>query len=163
MKRPDKESGWLIGGMLIFLVGVAWTFSSLQRYPAEHRRIERKRSDLQEIINVQRAQEQELAAVRLFDQLPAPRPPDLAALIREQLPDSPAEVRQRETHPAWDAWQAHRMEVRFESIPVHEIGRLLTLAEQQRPPWRLVEGNIRAAEDRPESARATLIFEGLMK
>ena len=163
MKRPDHSTWWLAGASLLLLIGGIWTVSTLQRYPAQKRHIERKIDDLQQIAAYQRAQKGDLAAVQAFENLPANRPIDLSTLLREQAPVVQSEVRRRETRAAWGDWQAHRMEVRLERVPLDVLGRFLSAAEQQRPPWRLIESNIVATEEQPGAARATLVFEGLAK
>ncbi len=163
MRRPDHSTWWLIGGSATLLIGMLWSLSNIQRYPAQRRHIERKHADLRQMAALHASRERELDAVRAFDHLPAGRPPDWTFLLREQAPGIAAEVRRRDSRDAWGSWQAHRMEVTFEPIPLNDLGRLLTAAEQQRPPWRLVEGNILAADQRPGAARATLVFEGLSK
>lgn len=163
MKRPNSGIWWLAAGGLVFFIGIVWTVSSLQRYPLQKQHIERKNADLQRMTALQAEQDRELAAVRMFEALPSTRPPDLTALLRERFPGISAEVRRRETLPARDDWQAQRMEITFDNIALAELGRFLAIVESQRPPWRLIEGNLLAAEQRPGTARATLVFEGLNK
>jgi len=163
MKQPDQGMAWMAGACLVLLIGIGWTLSSVQHHRAQQTHIERKLADRQSIAVYQLALDRQLAAVRAFDELAADRPTDLAVLLRAQWPGIQAEVRRRDSVPAWGAWQAHRMEVSIENIALNELGRILAATERERPPWRLVEGNILAADQRPGAARATLVFEGLSK
>lgn len=163
MKKPEQSIWWLIGGCVVLLSGILWSLSNIQRHPAQRRYIERKQADLQQMAALHESLQRQLDTVRAFDDLPSSRPPDWSSLLRDHAPDFPAEVRRRDTRDAWGPWQAHRMEVAFEHIALDALGQLMSAAEQQRPPWRLVEGNIRAANQRPGMARATLVFEGLSK
>ncbi len=163
MSAPKTSRTWLATGFIVLLIGAGWTVHSLRHYSPHRLHLDRKLADLQRIASYQESHEEKRDAVRAFDALPAQRPPELAPLLREHLPGIRAEVRRRETAAAWGDWQVHRMEVSLDDVPLERLGFFISLAETQRPPWRLIESNIRATDQRPGHARATVVFEALSK
>ena len=160
--KPNVPVSWLISvAGLSLLVGSIWTVTTLTRLPGQRRHLQRKAADLHTIVGYQRTLEEHRDAVRMFEALPDKRPTPLVSLVREQIPDAAKEVRRRDARPAADNWQAQRWEVDLDNIPLNQLGVLLAGLESERPPWRLIEASIRAADRDADRARVTLLLEGL--
>ena len=163
MKHPAPHQWILALAGAVLLIGLVWTVHTVRDFPDQRRRLEASRSDLHTLRLIERQQRSQTAAVTVFDQLDRTRPHDLNQLARDWAPGARTEARRRETVPAWGEWQATRWEISFDQVPADQLGDFLRQAEATLPPWRWIEGSLRAADQTQSGVRATLILEALEK
>lgn len=158
MKRPTSIL-WLCLTVIAFIGTLIWTTVIALGY-AEHRRhVDRKQADLDAI----RAWESRLetwqaAQIKLETATDLQWNP-LAALVRSILNDTEVDVRRRETIALPDAWQVQQWEIDIRNHDLDGIGRLLTVLESQRPPWRIQSLTLTASDAQPANARVHVMVE----
>lgn len=152
----------LISGIVLVLVIV---LSIVQVRQAVQRRasMERKQDTLTQLEAMLEQQSAWQSALRPFEQLDTDRPPELARLLREQYPGLRADVQRVDQVTTWPGWQAERYRLSIDSLPGDTVGTVLYMLETQRPPWTLIEGQVRASSQQADQVRLTLIVEGVRR
>ena len=90
------------------------------------------------------------------------QPVDLANWFREQQPDVPVELSDRETVSLMEGWMVRRVDVRWADASLAEVGRLVNRLETRTPPWRVAEVQVVAGR-KAGQGRLTLTLESLAK
>jgi hypothetical protein len=147
--------------VLVFLAGLFWTVHTLAATPGRLLQIYRKAGLITELRARQAGLTTAENAVAAFEQIAGKRPANLRELAKATLPGIAADIRPRETRSAVTGWSVRSADVLFGDIPLARLAAFLRAAEAQRPPWRLVECQI-AAADRG-TGRVSLVLEALEK
>jgi hypothetical protein len=145
------------------ILGIALTADSVIQAPQFAELMKRKYADLDRLLALQRDRARDLAAIDIFDQLPAKTPAPLSDLANTALPGNHPAIHQRETRPAAAGWSIRSVEVSFDSVKLADLARFIVKAGDSRPPWRLSEFNVTALEQSTASARASVVLEALEK
>ncbi len=163
MSTANSQRLFLLMATIALVVAVV--FSAVQLRQAGQRRasIERKLDTLSRLEIMREQQVAWQSALRPFEQLEADRPPELARLLREHYPGLRAEVQRLEQVAAWPGWQVEQYRLRIESLPAETVGTVLHMLESQRPPWKLLEGQVRASAQQTDQVRLNLVVEGLRR
>ncbi len=151
----------IIGALVLLATGLLWTIGTGQAQHAFRQRMDRRLQDLERLQQLRQAQARPLQVRAALEALPQGVPPELNRLLAEYGPDATADVRRRDTVSVGTGWQARRWEVHFDSVDLHALADWLRVLEQQRPPWRLIEGEWHSSDHPAGYARVTLILEGL--
>ena len=157
----DKIIAW--AAMAALLAGVAATVQSVRATPEKTRQLERKVADLGRLRKWQEERQDHLAALQPFEALKSPSPVLLADLAKKSFADARPDVRFREARPAADGWRVNTADVLLEKVRMADVSLFILAAENQRPPWKLVECSMTAGEQSPGYGRAVLVFEALEK
>lgn len=116
------------------------------------------------LADMEKAAERGAAAVRLFQELPDPRPVPVADLVRESLQgqkyDSFEQPQRETTVPGWALRQ---VEITFPEIELPRLAAFMARAEAQRPPWRVTAMTIRSLAQSGGIGHARLTLESLEK
>lgn len=103
------------------------------------------------------------AARSLFEALPVKRASALEQLASGVFREAKSpEIQEQETIAVGE-WFLKRYEVSFPDAPLAHVLEFASLAEAQRPPWRLVQCEIRASSRTSGTGHVTLVFESLEK
>jgi hypothetical protein len=162
MNRPQQAHIWLAGAVLTVLLGLAWSLQTLRQYPHTRNQLKQQMAQYERL---QAMRTEKAAQAAWMDQLTAPPAAftNPEQILRDQFPRLNRQVRWIQEPTAGPAWQLSRIEIVLADAPATAIGHLLYVLETQRPPWRLIEGEVRAADSTPENVQARLIFDGLAK
>lgn len=152
----------LIAG-LVLVVTVMFSIAQLSQAIQRRASVERKQDTLNRLEAMLEQQSSWQAILQPFNQLDADRPPELARLLREHYPGLRADVQRVDEVAAWPGWQAERYRLRIESLPADTVGTVLHMLETQRPPWTLIEGQVRASAQQADQVRLSLIVEGVRR
>ena len=157
----DKIIGWTAAAVL--LAGVAATVQTVRATPEKTRQLERKTVDLGRLRAWQEEHLDDLAALQPFEGLKSTEPVSLADLAKKSFADARPDLRFRESRPAAGGWRVDTADVLLEKVRMAEVSLFVLAAENQRPPWKLVECSMTAGEQAPGYGRAVLVFEALEK
>ena len=157
----DKIIGWTAA--VVLLAGVAATVQSVRATPEKTRQLERKVADLGRLRKWQAEHLDDLAALQPFETLKSREPVSLADLARKSFADARPDLRFRESRPAAGGWRVNTADVLLEKVRLPEVSLFVLAAENQRPPWKLVECSVTASGQSPGYGRAVLVFEALEK
>jgi hypothetical protein len=163
MKARWTELLLIAGAVILLLVGLVWSSITVQQLERTGEQLDRKQQDLQTLTALEARLSKPKAALQLMERTGASGPVDLQNLLRTQFPGQRLEARWREEREAAGGWRTVVMEVEANRISAVEVSRLLNITENQQPPWRLVECEVRALDASPETLDALLIFEGLLQ
>lgn len=84
-------------------------------------------------------------------------------MLRNAFPGLRIEVNLKQSEVAWQGWNVDTYQILIGSVPREIIGALLTLLENNRPPWRMIRIHIEALEGENDQVRLTLGIEGVRK
>ena len=157
----DKIIGWTAA--VVLLAGVAATVQTVRATPEKTRQLERKIADLGRLRTWQAEHLDDLAALQPFEALKSPTPVSLADLAKKSFTDARPDVRFREARPAAGGWRVNTADVLLEKVRMADVSLFILAAENQRPPWKLVECSMTADGPSPGYGRAVLVFEALEK
>ncbi|MBP7829360.1 MAG: hypothetical protein KA248_05540 [Kiritimatiellae bacterium] len=162
MKREAVVRG---ASAALFLLGLLLAARAAWQTRPVAEQIRAKLSDLDQLRALQAGRAREEQAVSFFENMSGHAPVPLRETVGRLLPGFPSAVRVGEDRPAASGWVVRQAEIGLDPVPFTEIGRLL--AELQgdgtRPPWRLVECQIKAAEQGAGQGRVTLGMQALEK
>ncbi len=157
----DKVIGWIAA--VVLLAGVAATVQSVRATPEKTRQLERKVTDLGRLRKWQTEHLDDLAALGPFEALKSREPVSLADLAKKSFTETRPDLRFRESRPAAGGYRVNTADVLLEKVRLAEVSLFVLAAENQRPPWKLVECSMTASEQAPGYGRAVLVFEALEK
>lgn len=162
MKRETLVRG---ASVALFALGLLLVARAAWQTGPVAGQIRAKLSDLDQMRELQAGRAREEQAVAFFENLPGHAPVPLREAVGRLLPGFPSAVRAGEDRPAASGWVVRQAEITLDPVPFTEIGRLL--AELQgdgtRPPWRMVECQIKTAEQGAGQGRVTLAMQALEK
>jgi hypothetical protein len=161
MKSRWTDLLLIAGAVILLIVGLGWSVLTVQQLDRTGQQLDRKQQELQTLTAIEARLAKPKAAFRLVERIGASGPVELQNLLRTQFPGQRLEARWREEREAAAGWRTVVMEVEANRISAVELSRLLNITENQQPPWRLVECEVRALDSSPETLDALLIFEGL--
>ena len=157
----DKIIGWTAAAVL--LAGVAATVQTVRATPEKTRQLERKTVDLGRLRAWQEEHLDDLAALQPFEGLKSTEPVSLADLAKKSFADARPDLRFRESRPAAGGWRVDTADVLLEKVRMAEVSLFVLAAENQRPPWKLVECSMTAGEQAPGYGRAVLAIDAVGK
>ncbi len=152
----------LLAGAALF-AGLALTLWAGVKTPAWLGQMARRQADHSKLLDLQAQAQTSRSALELFETLPSKKAPPLKELVSQAGITSAPDIRPREDSPAAEGWTVRSSELSFEQVRLADLARLIKLAAQARPPWRLRECVITASEQAPGDGRVTLALETLEK
>lgn len=149
----------------LLLLGILLTARAAWRTAPVTEQIRLKLEDLNQMRQLQAARGHEDRAVAFFDRMPEHAPVPLKEILGRLFPGIPSSVQSREESEAVSGWTIRPADIRLDMAPLADIGRLLAelQGDGRRPPWQLVECQIKAAEQAPGYGAVTLGVRALEK
>ena len=161
MKREPRLWLWY-GAAGLLAAGALWlTVRTAASTPRALAQLARRRGDLVQLQGLSERWIQQRSALQTVVEAGG-QPVDLAAWFREQRPDLPVELSDRETVNLLEGWVVRRVDVRWADVTLAEVGLLANRLESLTPPWRVAEIQV-AAGRRAGQGRVTLTLEALAK
>ena len=149
----------------ILLAGILLTLHAMWRTPPVAGQIRAKLEDLNQIRQGQAIRRREDQAVAGFDRMPEHAPVALRAVVGRLFPGLPSAVHVREGKEAVGGWMIREADIVLDRAPLAEISRLLVelQGDGNRPPWQLMECQVKASEQTPGYGAVTLGLRALEK
>lgn len=163
MRTKHAEALFLLLGVASVVTAVVMTVGSMLSVPERERHLDQLLTTLDDLARIRASLVDDEAAILRYEHLPETRPTDLAALAGRTAPGVAVDIQRREHKELGQGWVRNRMHVVFNQIALPDLGRFIDSAEQQRPPWRLVECQIKAHPSVEGAAVATLLVEGVQQ
>jgi hypothetical protein len=162
MNREQLVRGAAVG---LLLLGILLTARAVWRTPPVAEQIRAKLQDLEQMRQLQAGKRHEDSAVAFFEQMRDRNPAPLQEMVGRVFPGLPAEVHSREGKAAVAGWVARRAEFSLDAVALSEISRLLVelQGDGTRPPWQLMECQVKASEQSLGYGRVTLGVRALDK
>ncbi|MEM7393242.1 MAG: hypothetical protein AAF492_12930 [Verrucomicrobiota bacterium] len=151
---------WILNPILALVV--AGSFISTHGEASKARaKIDRKRADLEKLAALEKSGSGPRAYRGAFERLSETRPVDLGQLLDRTVPGLKARIRPDVARRAGGGWQTRTVRVEIDRIELDRLGVFLQQAESQRPPWRLVDCEIVAADE--GGGKVSLVLVALEK
>ncbi|MDD5678227.1 MAG: hypothetical protein PHW60_09605 [Kiritimatiellae bacterium] len=149
--------------LAVFLGGILAAIVTIRQNVLLREKIRNKTETLSRLAAIKQARDQHQAAVHVFESLSNAAPAALASLSRAAVTNATPEIREREARNLTAGWTLRQMEVVFSEVDLNQIPGFLLAAEQERPPWRLVECTLASSRKADGLGRAALIMEAVGK
>ena len=161
MKREPRLWLWYGVAGILALAALWLTVRTVVGTPRALAQLARRRGDLIQLQGLAERWIQQRSAMQTVVESGG-QPVDLANWFREQQPDVPVELSDRETVSLMEGWMVRRVDVRWADASLAEVGRLVNQLETRTPPWRVAEVQVVAGR-KAGQGRATLTLESLSK
>lgn len=125
------------------------------------RRVARKDSELQKMMELEQVADRQKRAVTAFEQLPSPMPPSLSEQIQAVLPGVQSDIRPGDAQEVGEAWSLRTATVVLQDIRYDDVVQLCRALETNRPPWRVAAIHLRAGQQELRAQTAELAVEAL--
>lgn len=162
MNRDQVFRGAAIG---LLLLGVFLAARAVWRTPPMAEQIRAKLDDLAQMRQLQAGRRHEEGAVAFFERMPNHTPVPLREIVGRVFPGLPSAIHSREEKEAASGWVARHAEFSLDPVALADISRLL--AELQgdgtRPPWQLMDCQVKVSEQTPGHGRVALGVRALEK
>ena len=149
--------------LAVFLAGIIAAIGTFRQNLGLRARILNKNETLNQLIAIKQNRDRHQAALRAFEALSNAAPAELASLGRAAVTNAPPEIRERESRNLAAGWTLRQTEVVFSEVDLSCVPGFLQMAEQARPPWRLVECALASSRKADGLGRAVLIMEAAGK
>lgn len=163
----ERRQHWALWGAaaILLALGVVLSVRSLHAIRAAAATISERQDALAAVADLQAGQAGYEAALARFENSPA-RPPGMAALVRDALPDVTPDDMRDLSQPLLPGWVLSRYELSFRRVTLERLAELLKTATQPvgegaaaRPSWRMSKCVIRAAAGEPGAGQVVLVLE----
>ncbi|MBI2437400.1 MAG: hypothetical protein HYV36_01100 [Lentisphaerae bacterium] len=149
--------------LLIFLAGLLASISALRQNAITRARLQGKLETLAQLSIIKQTHDRHQRSRQAFEALSNTVPVALATLAGATITSAAPEIRERETRSLVSGWTLRQAEVVFNEVDLSKVSGFLQAAENQRPPWRLVECALSSSRQADGLGRAVLILEALEK
>ena len=145
--------------LAVFLVGIVASIITIRQNLGLNAKIQNKKETLSQLAAIKQTHDRHQAAQRVFEGLSNTAPATLASLGRIAVTNATPEIREREARNLTAGWTLRQMEVVFSKVDLNQVPCFLHMAEQERPPWRLVECTLASSRQADGLGRVVLIME----
>ena len=145
--------------LAVFMVGILASIVTIRQNLGLSAKIRNKNETLAQLAVIKQTRDRHQAALRVFEGLSNASPVSLASLGRASATNATPEIRERESRNLAAGWTLRQMEVVFSEIDLNQIPCFLHMAEEARPPWRLVECTLASSRKADGLGHAVLIME----
>lgn len=149
--------------LAVFLAGILTSIVTIRQNLVLSEKIRNKKETLSQLAAIKQTRDRHQAALRVFEALSNAAPAALANLGRAAVTNATPEIRERESRNLAAGWTLRQMEVVFSEVDLNQVPCFLHMAEQGRPPWRLVECTLASSRQADGLGRAVLILEAAEK
>jgi len=149
--------------LAIFLTGILVSIVTIRQNLGLSAKIRGKKETLSQLAAIKQTRDRHQAALRVFESLSNAAPAALASLGHAAVTNATPEIRERESRNLTAGWTLHQMEVVFSEVELNQIPCFLHMAENERPPWRLVECTLASSRQADGFGRVTLVMEAVGK
>ncbi|MBU1692350.1 MAG: hypothetical protein KKC51_00130 [Verrucomicrobia bacterium] len=161
----NRDQGFRVVAIALLLLGIILAARAMWRTPPVAEQIRAKLEDLAQMTQLQAGKRHEEGAVAFFERMPNHSPVPLREIVGRVFPGLPSAVHSREEKEAASGWVARRAEFSLDPVALADISRLL--AELQgdgtRPPWQLMDCQIKVSGQTPGYGCVTLGVQALEK
>jgi hypothetical protein len=154
----DRLLRWI--ALALTVAALAWTLDTALSAPRRRARLDRKAEAVRALRRLSASRAPERAWLDALDAAGARTPPPLDRLAAGRFPEGAATASPRTAVPLADGWQRRETLLSLTAIPYAELPAFCDEAARQRPPWRLVEADLRPSSN-PGIGDASLLFESL--
>jgi len=145
--------------LAVFLAGILASIVTIRQNLLLSAKIRDKKETLPQLAAIKQTRDRHQAALRVFEALSNAAPAALANLGRAAVTNATPEIRERESRNLAAGWTLRQMEVVFSEVDLNQAPCFLHMAEQERPPWRLVECTLASSRKADGLGRVVLIME----
>ncbi len=156
----DRLLRWL--ALALAVAALAWTLDTALSAPRRRARLDRKTDAIRALHRLAATRAPDRAWIDALEASGARTPPPLDRLAAGRFPDGAATAAPRTAVPLADGWQRRETLLTLTAIPYADLPAFCDEAARQRPPWRLVEADLRPSSA-PATGDAVLLFESLEK
>lgn len=156
----DRLLRWV--ALVLAVAALACTLDTALSAPRRRARLERKSEAIRALLRLSSSRAPDRAWLAALDASGSRTPPPLDRLAAGRFPDGSATASPRTAVPLADGWQRRETLLTLSSIPYADLPAFCDEAARQRPPWRLVEADLRPSSA-PATGDAVLLFESLEK
>ncbi|MBI2440952.1 MAG: hypothetical protein HYV35_06220 [Lentisphaerae bacterium] len=149
--------------LLVFLAGIVASVNALRQNAITRARISAKLETLAQLAALKQTHDRHQRSRQTFEHLTNAAPADLASLAGATVSNATPEIREREARNLVAGWTLRQAEVVFNEVDLSKVSGFLQAAENQRPPWKLVECTLLSSRKADGLGRAVLILEALEK
>lgn len=144
--------------LALAVAALAWTLDTALSAPRRRARLDRKAEAIRALDRLAASRAPDRAWLDALEADGARTPPPLDRLAAGRFPDGSATATPRSATPLTDGWQLRETLLTLSSVPYAELPAFCDDAARQRPPWRLVEADLRPGAT-PGTGDARLLFE----
>lgn len=151
------------GALAVFLAGILASIVAFRQNLGLNAKIRNKKETLSQLAAIKQTHDRHQAALAVFEALSNTFPAALASVGRAAVTNAMPEIREREARNLTAGWTLHQMEVVFSEVDLNQVPAFLQMAEEERPPWRLVECTLASSRKADGLGRVVLIMEAAGK
>lgn len=156
----DRLLRWL--ALALAVAALAWSLDTALSAPRRRARLDRKTDAIRALHRLAATRAPDRAWLDTLDASGTRTPPPLDRLAAGRFPDGAATAVPRTAVPLADGWQRRETLLTLTAIPYADLPAFCDEAARQRPPWRLLEADLRPSSA-PATGDAVLLFESLEK
>lgn len=156
----NVKGPWIIriGGIALLAGAALYGYSSYRAIGEARERLAEKNRLLTQLAQMEADLSAFTAARDVYASAAADRTADPAALPRD-TGLTYRDNRVADVPPVAAGWVLHRREVAFHEASLARVMAFVDAAQASRPPWRLVEADIRASAHTPGVGQVVLVLE----